>query len=155
MTIGFDDRTVVCFRCGRFSPSSFSCAINGRYIYDMAAEAGPFCPIGLHGLRVRYWLRKLDKLVTGSAHIVWFLLHHCRPSLPVLLHRRAACGGCEHNRRFAWLRYCGQCGCWLRAKIGLTYQRCPVGKWEAVKDDACRPPLGLRVLQKGCCNGGR
>lgn len=92
--------------------------------------------------------------VAAILNILWFLLRKCRSSLPVRRHRLSACNGCEHRKRIAWLRYCGQCGCWLRAKIGLTYQRCPIGKWEAVKDESCKPPLGLRVLNKGCCNGG-
>lgn len=123
------------------------------------AAAIPFCPIGRHGRTPVFdWRRirsRLRTLVAAAISVSVFLLRRCRPTSPVLVHRRAVCAGCVENKRLAWIRYCGMCKCWLRAKTALSYQRCPVGNWEAVKDDACKPPLGLRVLQKGCCNGGR
>lgn len=143
-----------CFLCDKRRSTGLFCEVLNMNVGYSIYLARPFCPLYKHGKIIwRDRLQWLDKYIIGAANVVWFLLRQCRPLLPTIMHRLAACGSCEHNKRISWLRYCGQCGCWLRAKVRLSYQRCPIGRWEAAKQDSCRPPMGLKVLQKGCCNG--
>lgn len=41
--------------------------------------------------------------------------------------RISTCDQCEHFRRTDFR--CAFCGCYLRIKVSLIHERCPIGKW--------------------------
>jgi hypothetical protein len=53
-------------------------------------------------------------------------------SAEVLAGREALCRACEHHDPEQ--RRCRLCGC-HGAKLNLSTERCPIGKWEAATDD--------------------
>jgi predicted Zn-ribbon and HTH transcriptional regulator len=59
-----------------------------------------------------------------------------RVSEDVRNQRLAECNKCEHL--YAPTQNCKQCGCFVRAKVWLPSQYCPIHKWEAVTLDIAK-----------------
>ena len=57
---------------------------------------------------------------------------HLLASPEVRAQRMEICNNCEFlNKTF---NRCTKCGCFMKAKVNLSFVACPVGKWDAEKD---------------------
>ena len=49
----------------------------------------------------------------------------------IAIHRLSVCDGCDRkNTNRVVLHYCGECGCFLKAKAFSETNTCPLNKWE-------------------------
>jgi len=44
--------------------------------------------------------------------------------------RATICKTCEHLTK---LKLCSRCGCQIHLKVTLAFEKCPEGKWDAIK----------------------
>lgn len=51
-------------------------------------------------------------------------------SSEVAADRTAVCGGCDRLFKPTWT--CKECGCFMKIKVRVAGQHCPLHKWEAV-----------------------
>ena len=68
-------------------------------------------------------------MLHGAAGIAKAALGIDRPPDDVVAMRRAACESCEHNREIVGFRQCGLCLCVIDAKVVVSSEKCPAGKW--------------------------
>jgi len=100
---------------------------NGQRTAFVAAIAEPSAasrPLG--GMRTDW--------ATGARGLANNLLRRHQVSEEVLQQRLEICNACEHHTSDGALGRCKQCRCLYKQKIKLAYERCPIGKWEAVKE---------------------
>jgi hypothetical protein len=49
----------------------------------------------------------------------------------IAIHRLSVCDGCDRKKtNSVGLHYCGECGCFLKAKAFSETNTCPLNKWE-------------------------
>ena len=62
----------------------------------------------------------------------WDMLNPAEPRTPKIIAdgRYDICRNCEH---FMANMVCGECGCFMKAKVHLARASCPVGKWHQVE----------------------
>ena len=49
----------------------------------------------------------------------------------IALNRLMICDGCESKKtNTVGIQYCGECGCFIKAKVFSENNTCPLNKWE-------------------------
>lgn len=52
--------------------------------------------------------------------------------------REDICNSCDKMWIKFTARICGECGCFIKTKTMLKNTKCPLGKWDEVKDDGSK-----------------
>ena len=72
----------------------------------------------------------LKSIVSGFSNLVF-----TKPEIEALaIERKVICDGCEvskFGKSMRCLRSLGGCGCFIKAKIRVPDEECPINKWDA------------------------
>lgn len=150
----WDYLSEVCHRCDRhtFYGRYLGCSVLGRPLMGDILTSLAFCPIGKHGdpphagliRRLTYYQRAILRpgrlalaFYAGGAIKRFFTwIGACRTPEKIILDRRRICMGSETEPpcdRFDGKNRCNECGCPIAAKTKLSYEKCPLDKWDVVK----------------------
>lgn len=84
----------------------------------------------------------VTRIVHGSIGLAKAALRIDSVSETVRAERLRACRTCAHSSKHPTrrsedglprVRMCGQCRCWIGAKVRVAGEACPIGLWEAVE----------------------
>lgn len=133
----------------------WQCGVIGDLSVALKKSERGLCPKGLHpdspaevepaSEPIRWPLAR--RIAHGAARLVDYVIRRCRPSNATIEFRRKQCAACDEKRSFAMVGACRLCGCLTRAKTAIATERCPKGRWAAVKAEGCGRGCG------GCGHG--
>lgn len=180
VTTGLSARRAVCRRCehAETSGSRLRCALlSGAPVGPLLVSGTEFCPERRHaavgltisGAEIRTLadhapIRRESawrRVQIGMYWWITYILRRCPAPREIVRFRRSQCATCDRRGSLAGIATCRACGCATRAKTAIAAQACPIGRWAALPEVACRrldtvPLIGqlFRKQERKCggCN---